>query len=139
MISKLPYLLRALHEWISDNSQTPLIVVDSFYEGLQAPSEHAESGKLILNVSYSATNELQIGNEAIIFKARFNGRPMDLYIPIEAVLGIYARESGEGMVFALTEDESEASGVKGPANSDSQIKSNSKTSRPSAPTLKVVK
>jgi stringent starvation protein B len=138
MTSKRPYLLRALHEWMTDNGETPLIVVDASHEGVQAPGEYAEAGKLILNVSYSATSSLLIGNDCITFSARFNGRPMELYIPADAVLGIYARESGEGMIFALSEDEIEVSTGADSGNNEVEINNDSRP-KPSRPKLKVVK
>jgi len=94
-----PYLLRALHEWISDNGQTPLIVVDAEQEGVEVPFEFVEDGKLVLNVSVSATGDLELGNEHVSFSARFGGTPHSLWIPVASVLGIYSRESGQGMVF----------------------------------------
>jgi stringent starvation protein B len=94
-----PYLLRAMHEWMVDNGLTPHIVVDATHEGLAIPNEHVSDGKLVLNVSYAATRDLVLGNEFVEFEARFSGRPRRLRLPIGAVLGIYARESGQGMVF----------------------------------------
>lgn len=94
-----PYLLRAMHEWMSDNDLTPHIVVDANREGLTIPREHVSDGKLILNLSFSATHDLRIGNEFVDFEARFGGVARRLSIPVSAVLGIYARETGQGMVF----------------------------------------
>jgi stringent starvation protein B len=95
-----PYLLRAMHEWMTDNALTPHIVVDAMYEGIELPQEHVRDNKLVLNVSYAATRALVIGNQAVTFEARFNGVPRPLYVPVDAVLGIYARENGQGMVFS---------------------------------------
>ena len=105
LTSKRPYLLRALHEWMTDNNETPLIVVDAAHPDVIAPGEYADKGKLILNVSYAATSALHIGNDTITFSARFNGRPMNLHVPVDAVMAVYGRESGEGMVFAIAEDD----------------------------------
>ena len=138
MTSKRPYLLRALHEWMTDNAETPLIVVDASHPGVQAPGEYVEAGKLILNISYSATSSLLIGNDCVTFSARFDGRPMDLYIPEDALLGIYARESGEGMIFALTEDEIEVS-TDADVDDDAIDNNNDEPPKPSRPKLKVVK
>ena len=95
-----PYLLRAMHEWMTDNALTPHIVVDATSVDLNLSAEHIRDNKIVLNVSYSATRGLVIGNDAVAFEARFNGVPTPLNVPIDAVLGIYARESGQGMVFS---------------------------------------
>ena len=133
LTSKRPYLLRALHEWMTDNNETPLLVVDAAHSGVQAPGEYAEQGKLILNVSYSATSSLLIGNDAVTFSARFNGRPMNLIVPIDAVMAVYGRETGEGMVFSVAEDDVAVTDDGATADSVPQP---SKTGRPQ---LKVVK
>lgn len=98
--SRRPYLLRAMHEWISDCNQTPHIVVDATIDGVQAPRQYVQNGKIILNVSNSATSGLVIGNDAVRFRARFGGATYDVAAPIAAVLGIYARETGQGMIFS---------------------------------------
>jgi len=141
LTSKRPYLIRALHEWMTDNGETPLIVVDASNEGLRAPGEYVEQGKLILNVSYSATGSLLLGNDAISFSARFNGQPMELYVPVDAVLGIYGRESGEGMIFAASEDayDGEAALEAVPAADTSVEEVTSPSPSKPRPTLKVVK
>jgi stringent starvation protein B len=95
-----PYLLRAMHEWMTDNALTPHLVVDAKFEGIDLPVEHVRDNKLVLNVSYAATRALVIGNDAVTFEARFGGVPRSLHVPVDAVLGIYARENGQGMVFS---------------------------------------
>ncbi|HEY7378127.1 MAG TPA: ClpXP protease specificity-enhancing factor [Steroidobacteraceae bacterium] len=97
--SRRPYLLRAMHEWISDNRQTPHLVVDAEAEGVDVPRQYVKDGKIILNVSHHATTGLKLGNESIEFTARFSGAARAVHVPIRAVLGIYARESGQGMIF----------------------------------------
>ena len=94
-----PYLLRAMHEWMSDNNQTPLIVVDTKVEDVIVPAEHVQDDRIILNVSWSATQNLVLGNEQISFSARFSGVSFSILVPVNAVQGIYARESGQGMMF----------------------------------------
>jgi stringent starvation protein B len=89
-----------MHEWMTDNALTPHIVVDANYEDLDLPTEHVKENKVVLNISYAATRGLVVANDAVTFEARFNGVPRSLRIPIDAVLGIYARENGQGMVFA---------------------------------------
>jgi stringent starvation protein B len=95
-----PYLIRAMHEWMADNGLTPHIVADASFDGLEIPVEHVKDGKIVLNVSLTATRELVLGNEYIDFEARFNGVPRRISVPVGAVLGIYARETGQGMVFS---------------------------------------
>jgi stringent starvation protein B len=97
--SRRPYLLRAMHEWISDSDQTPHIVVDASLQGVEVPRQYVQGGKIILNVSNSATSNLSLGNDMVRFRARFGAVTHDVMVPIAAVLGIYARETGEGMVF----------------------------------------
>jgi stringent starvation protein B len=98
--SQRPYLLRAMHEWMTDNALTPHIVVDASSGNLNVPTEHIRENKIVLNVSYAATRGLVIGNDAVAFEARFNGIPRALSVPLDTVLGIYAKENGQGMVFA---------------------------------------
>ena len=97
---KRPYLIRAMHEWMGDNGQTPHIVVDASFEGVQVPSEHIKDGKIILNISHSAAHNLKLANTAVSFRARFSGVPYEVWVPVGAVLGIYAKETGQGMIFS---------------------------------------
>ena len=94
-----PYLLRAMHEWMSDNGYTPHIVVNADVDGLVVPEEHVSDGKIILNVSQSATKDLIIANQLMSFETRFACIPQIVKIPISAVLSIYARETREGISF----------------------------------------
>jgi stringent starvation protein B len=98
--SRRPYLLRAMHEWITDNRQTPHVVVDATVPGVVVPVQHVRDGKIVLNVDYGATAQLFIKNDGISFSARFGGVPFQVYLPVPAVLGIYARETGQGMIFS---------------------------------------
>jgi len=102
--SQHPYLLRAMHEWMTDNGDTPHIVVDALGDGVDVPEQFVTDGKIILNVSYSAVRELQLGNDEISFEARFGGVPNIVRVPVAAILGIYARETGRGMIFSTQED-----------------------------------
>lgn len=95
-----------MHEWMLDNGFTPHIVVDAKREGVRVPEAHVKDGKIVLNVSPSATRALNLGNDAVSFEARFGGVSQQLFVPILAVLGIYARETGQGMIFG--DDESPA-------------------------------
>lgn len=102
-IPQRPYLLRAMHAWITDNGQTPHVVVDASVENVQVPEQYIRDGKIVLNISYNAVSGLDIGNEAVTFQARFSGASYGVYVPVSAVLGIYARETGHGMIFAEEE------------------------------------
>lgn len=99
MSSSRPYLVRALYDWILDNGMTPYVLVDAEQKDVQVPTEYVEQGKIVLNISLSAVHALDLGNEAVQFNARFNGRPRQIYVPMEAIMAIYARENGKGMVF----------------------------------------
>jgi stringent starvation protein B len=96
--STRPYLVRALHEWCTDNGFTPYVTV-SVDDSVQAPREYVNNGEIVLNVSFDATSGLQLSNEFIQFKARFGGVARDIVVPMGRVMAIYARENGQGMAF----------------------------------------
>lgn len=98
--SRRPYLLRAMHEWMNDNLQTPHMVVNAGADGVEVPRQYVQDGKIVLNISYHATNGLTLGNDHVEFNARFGGQTHHVRVPMHAVLGIYARETGQGMVFS---------------------------------------
>jgi stringent starvation protein B len=97
---KRPYLLRAMHEWVTDSQHTPHVIIDADRPGVVVPRPFVKDGKIVLNLSLTATQNLTLGNEWIEFGARFAGVVHFIRVPIAAVLGIYARETGEGMVFS---------------------------------------
>jgi stringent starvation protein B len=103
--SRRPYLVRAMHEWMTDNGQTPHLVVDAGIAGTEVPKSFVRDGRITLNVGWQATQGLKLGNEWIEFAARFGGVSQQVRVPVAAVLGIYARETGQGMLF---QDESDA-------------------------------
>jgi len=94
-----PYVMRALYEWILDNDCTPYILVDAEQGGVDVPRQYVKDGQIVLNISPAAVIELEIENDAVHFNGRFGGVPVDVYVPMHAVMGIYARENGQGMVF----------------------------------------
>ncbi len=101
---KRPYFLRAMHEWLSDNGFTPYLMVNATHPELLAPTEYAQDGKLVLAISYQATNNLLIGNDGLSFQGRFGGVSKDIWVPISAVIGIYAKEEpSEGLFFDPSE------------------------------------
>ncbi|MGP9799711.1 ClpXP protease specificity-enhancing factor [Rheinheimera sp. NSM] len=108
MTPNRPYLLRAFYEWIVDNNSTPYLVVDATASDVKVPTQFVQNGQIVLNTAPSAVGNLQLGNDAVTFNARFGGKPFALYIPVTAVLAIYARENGAGTVFTLEEEEDEA-------------------------------
>jgi stringent starvation protein B len=97
---KRPYLLRAMHQWVIDCGHTPHVIVDAERPGVEVPRAYVKDGKIVLNLSASATQRLVIGNDAVDFEARFAGVVHRVHFPVSTVLGIYARETGEGMVFS---------------------------------------
>ena len=101
--SRRPYLIRAMHEWMSDNGLTPHLVVDAELEGVLVPRQYVENGKIVLNVSHTAIDSLVLGNEVIGFSARFRTVPFDVRLPVPSVVGIYAGETGQGMLFSESE------------------------------------
>jgi stringent starvation protein B len=89
-----------MHEWMLDNGFTPCLVVDAQRPGVRVPAAHVKDGKIVLNISPTATRGLVLGNDTVTFEARFGGVSQPLVIPIPAVLGIYARETGQSMIFS---------------------------------------
>lgn len=104
MTSNRPYLLRALYEWIADNGLTPHILVEAGAEGVDVPDQAVQKGKVILNIDNLAVRELELGNAWLTFKARFSGSEYNVTVPIEAVLAIYAKENGQGMMFSMDDE-----------------------------------
>src|ERR1700756_6057780 len=102
-LPKRPYLLRAMHQWITESGNTPHVIVDAGHEGAEVPRAYVKDGKIVLNLSEGATQRLRLGNEEVEFEARFAGVIHHVRFPVSAVLGIYARETGEGMVFSEQE------------------------------------
>jgi len=127
MTSNRPYLIRAIHAWVADNDCTPYLLVDAVQPGVEVPTEHVEEGRIVLNISPHATEQLVLGDDAIHFHARFGGRPTAVHVPIGAVLAIYARENGQGMMFPPEEDGGDEPPPDKPARDEGR------------PTLKVVK
>ena len=105
MTPSRPYLIRALYEWIVDNEMTPYVLVDAEHDGAQVPQQYVENGKVVFNVSPASVQNLQMGNAEIAFNARFGGTPQSIAVPVPAVVAIYARENGQGMMFAQDGDE----------------------------------
>jgi stringent starvation protein B len=126
MTSLKPYLIRSIYEWIVDNDLTPHLLVDAENSHAILPQQFIEDGKIVLNIRPQAVQGLVLGNEEIQFSARFSGKPMHIVAPIVAVMAIYAKENGKGMIFDQEDEESDNS----PPPEDKP---------PTRPTLRVVK
>ncbi len=103
MTSNKPYLLRAFFDWILDNDCTPHIVVNANLPNVSVPTQFVQDGQIVLNINPSAVTQFNLDNHEVSFNARFGGQPMRVFVPIGAVLAIYARENGEGTVFTAEE------------------------------------
>jgi stringent starvation protein B len=132
MTSSRPYLLRALYEWILDNQYTPYVVVNANREDVQIPRAYVKDGQIVLNIAPTAVVGLKLDNDALEFNARFGGVAMQVYAPISAVLGIYARENGRGMIFDAEDTPPEPPRPNEPDDS-------AKEKKPGKPGLKIVK
>ena len=126
MTSSVPYLLRAINEWILDNGFTPYLVIDAAVNDTSVPMEYVKDGQIVLNISSAAIRDLVIGDDHVAFSGRFGGVPHEIYAPMQAVLGIVAKENGEGMWF--------------PRDGDSEPEPPTKpTAKKGPPELKVIK
>ncbi|MBH3376211.1 MULTISPECIES: ClpXP protease specificity-enhancing factor [Pseudomonas] len=143
MNSSRPYLVRALYEWIVDNDCTPHMLVNAEYAKVQVPDGFANDGQIVLNISPSAVRNLHMDNDAVSFEGRFSGVTHSLFVPVGAILGIYARENGQGMVFELEQplldgDDLEDDDVQ--PDDDGPPEGGGQPPRPTGrPSLKVVK
>jgi len=129
MTSNRPYLIRAIYEWIIDNGLTPYLLVIADEPGVIVPQDFVEDGKIVLNISPTAVQNLQLEDESVNFSARFSGHPMQVVIPVASAAALYARENGQGMIFP-------EEGIDPQPPDPDQGTEKKKTSRPS---LKVVK
>jgi stringent starvation protein B len=94
-----------MYQWIVDNAMTPHLLIDTGVEGCVVPVEHIEDGKIVLNIAPLSISGLVLGDEDITFSARFSGKSHSIYVPVESVLAIYARENGQGMMFSEDDEE----------------------------------
>lgn len=123
-----PYLIRSIYEWITDNHLTPHLLVNAEYPGVNLPMDFVEDGRIVLNIRAEAVQSLALGNDEIEFNARFSGKPMRINAPIQAILAIYAKENGRGMVFDPEETDEDSPPPHDPENKP-----------PQRPQLRVVK
>ena len=108
MTSSRPYIIRALYEWIVDNDCTPYLLVDTTVPGVDVPDQFAGEEQVVLNLAPMAIRDMDVSNEAVMFLARFGGRTFQVCVPVGAVMAIYAKENGQGMVFEV---EAQSEGV----------------------------
>ena len=140
MTPNRPYLLRAFFDWIVDNDCTPHIIVDAHHPMVAVPQEFVKDGQIVLNIAPRAVTNLSLDGDDVQFSARFNGMPVDIYVPIAGVLGIYAQENGQGMVFDK-EDRPEPPPPAPPPSAPKMVRSSDakdKSIKPK-PSLRVVK
>jgi len=104
-LSTRPYLIRAIYEWCVDSSLTPYLAV-RVDERTEVPQAYVKDGEIVLNLGVSAIRNLEMGNEIISFNGRFGGAPFDIMVPVAAVIGIFAKESGQGLVFQGSDPQS---------------------------------
>ncbi len=102
--STKPYLIRAIYEWCADHGLTPYLAV-RVDDRTRVPMAYVKDGEIVLNLSADAVHHLQMGNDNITFGARFGGVPHEIVVPLAAVIGIFAKETGEGLMFQGGEPE----------------------------------
>lgn len=144
MTSTRPYLLRAIYDWIVDNGHTPHLLVEVRDARVQVPRQYIENGAIVLNVSPNAVRDLELGNDFIVFNARFSGTAHDISVPLEAVQAIYARENGQGIFLGEVGEEVEGAEpndeeTRGDASSDGTTSAGAEVPSRRAPHLKIVK
>lgn len=127
MTTNRPYLIRAINEWLLDNDCTPHLLVNAEAPGVDVPRQYIQDGKIVLNIGPGAVENLQVSNEDVAFLARFSGVSQPVSLPVGAVLAIYAKENGRGMMFGEDEDDP---GPGAPPDDDD---------KPARPSLRVVK
>ncbi len=141
LIPTKPYMLRAMHEWCVDNNLTPHLVV-AVNSRTRVPMAYVKDGEIVLNINYSATKDLHMDNDSVVFSARFGGVSQNIYVPMGAVRGIFARENGQGMFFETEEttvDELPEASVDDVSESQAGSDNEDKTTHRKKPTLTIVK
>ena len=138
LIPTKPYMLRAIHEWCVDNNLTPHLLV-AVNSQTRVPMAYVKDGEIVLNLNYGATKDLHIDNDAVVFSARFGGVSQNLYVPMSAVKGIFARENGQGMFFDM-EAESAVTQAKDEGKQEvAATADKSESTKNKKPTLTIVK
>jgi len=138
LIPTKPYMVRAIHEWCVDNGLTPHLLV-AVSAQCRVPMAYVKDGEIVLNLNYTATKDLHMDNEAIVFSARFGGISQSLYVPMGAVKGIFSRENGQGMFFDPAPQPNIHEGYGTPVSESISSENNNETSKKKKPTLTIVK
>lgn len=138
LISTKPYMLRAIHEWCVDNGLTPHLLV-TVNEQTRVPMAYVKEGEIVLNLNYAATKDLHMDNDAVVFSARFGGVSQSLYVPMNAIKGIFARENGQGMFFDLEAEKQDVAARKHEAEKKVTEKNPTESTKNKKPTLTIVK
>lgn len=134
MLAIKPYLVRAIYQWAVDTGYTPHILVDTTIDGVQVPSAHIKDDQIILNIHPQAVSNLDLGDETVVFSARFSGKEVRLEVPVRAVSAIFAKENGQGMTFP-----NEVYDQKGSSGNQESTASEKKEKVKKRPSLKVIK
>jgi stringent starvation protein B len=138
LIPTKPYMVRAIHEWCVDNGFTPHLLV-SVNAQCRVPLAYVKEGEIVLNLNYTATKDLHLDNEAIVFSARFGGVSQNLFVPMDAVKGVFARENGQGMFFEPTLQANIHAGSGASVSDEIASEDNKETPKKKKPTLTIVK
>lgn len=139
LIPTKPYMLRALHEWCMDNNLTPHLIV-AVNAQTRVPMAYVKDGEIVLNVNYSATKDLHIDNDSVVFSARFGGVSQNIYVPMSAVRGIFARENGQGMFFEAESEQEDVEVSEGDGEENAKpIENKEELIKSKKPVLKIVK
>lgn len=139
MNSNQPYLIRAMYDWICDNELTPHILVNAHIPGVKVPAQIIKDNQVVLNVSTQAIAQLELGNDKIVFLARFNGASHAIQIPVEAVLAIYAAENSQGMMFQAQESAASTENLVESSQSELAMEVDKKIVSHKKPHLRAVK
>lgn len=138
LIPTRPYLLRAIYEWTSDNKLTPYLLVNAEEAGVIVPRQHVQDGQIVLNIAPHAIHQLLIDSDAVSFHARFGGVSQQLYVPMYAVLGLYARENGQGLFFDPQEYAHVERAGAAPALAESTDNGNTEEPAAKKPSLRIL-
>ncbi len=137
--SKRPYMLRAMWQWCVDAGLTPQILVNATVDGVDVPAEHVKDGAIVLNVHDRAVRDLDMNNESVSFSARFAGRARSIFVPVDAVLAIYARENGQGLFFEVPgEGDAASTASAAPSEDEAPDAGDEPSPRRGRPDLRIV-
>ena len=139
MKSNRPYLIRAFYDWIVDSECTPYVVIDAHHENVEVPQNFVTNGQIILNIAPRAVTDFDMSNDSIKLSTRFGGIPIDIFCPMGSILGIYAQENGQGMMFEPDPDDDPPPKVQAPKVLSSLQKTKPREPVKGKPSLRVIK